>query len=91
MVNVETDRERIQAFEGPGDPPALRSHGSFTVRRIASNAVGIERTFPFNSWRVDKVEVTRPRPLRPREALLPARPHGLRGQGEGSAAGHAEG
>jgi large subunit ribosomal protein L19 len=33
--------------------------GSFTVRRIASNAVGVERTFPFNGARIDKVEVTR--------------------------------
>ncbi|HID89194.1 MAG TPA: 50S ribosomal protein L19, partial [Anaerolineae bacterium] len=32
---------------------------SFTVRRIASHGIGVERTFPFYSPRIEKVEVTR--------------------------------
>jgi large subunit ribosomal protein L19 len=56
---VEGDRERIQAFEGLVIRVRKGADGSFTVRRIASNAVGVERTFPFNGSRIDKVEVTR--------------------------------
>ncbi|MEZ4503202.1 MAG: 50S ribosomal protein L19 [Dehalococcoidia bacterium] len=55
---VEGNRERLQPFEGVvikvTDGPA----GAYTVRRIASG-VGVERTFPFNSPRVDNVEVKR--------------------------------
>jgi len=56
---VEGTRERIQAFEGM----VMRiRHGStggnFTVRRVA-HGVGVERTFLFNSPRVEKVEVKR--------------------------------
>ena len=58
---VEGDRERIQDFEGV----VIRVRagragkaGNFTVRRMASG-VGVERTFPMNSARVDGVEVTR--------------------------------
>jgi len=56
---VEGDRERIQAFEGIVIRVKNGVPGSFTVRRIASNAVGVERTFPFNGSRVEKVEITR--------------------------------
>ncbi len=56
---VEGDKERIQVFHGT----VIRVRGSgaganFTVRRIASHGIGVERTFPFHSTRVDKVEVT---------------------------------
>ena len=56
---VEGTRERIQVFEGvvikrKGD--GLRE--TFTVRRV-SNGVGVERTFPIHSPRVDKIEVAR--------------------------------
>ncbi len=56
---VEGDRERIQVFEGA--VIRKRSAGSssnFTVRRV-SHDVGVERTFPIYSPRVDKVEVVR--------------------------------
>jgi len=56
---VEGGRERIQAFEGV--VIARRGSGiseSFTVRRI-SHAVGVERTFPIHSPRVDSIEVIR--------------------------------
>ncbi|MFC3040310.1 50S ribosomal protein L19 [Virgibacillus xinjiangensis] len=56
---VEGTRERIQVFEGV---VIKRQNGgiseTFTVRKI-SYGVGVERTFPLHSPRVDKIEVTR--------------------------------
>ena len=57
---VEGQRERVQVFQGT----VIRVRGSgasatFTVRRIASHGIGVERTFLLHSPRVDKVEVTR--------------------------------
>ena len=56
---VEGTRERLQAFEGL---VIGRSGGSsretFTVRRI-SYGIGVERTFPVHSPRVEKIEVVR--------------------------------
>lgn len=57
---VEGTRERIQVFEGV----VIRRRGggineNFTVRRIASHSVGVERTFLVHSPRIDKVEVVR--------------------------------
>lgn len=57
---VEGGKERIQVFQGV--VIRLRSGGNdanFTVRRIASHGVGVERTFLFKSPRIDKIEVTR--------------------------------
>jgi large subunit ribosomal protein L19 len=57
---VEGDRERVQVFQGT--IIRLRSGGinaNFTVRRVASDNVGVERTFPIHSPRVEKVEVIR--------------------------------
>ena len=56
---VEGEKERLQAFEGV----VIRRRGggtgaSFTVRRI-SYGVGVERTFPLHSPRIDKVQVTK--------------------------------
>lgn len=56
----EGDRERIQEFKGT--VIRLRKSGNeatFTVRRIASNGIGVERTFPLRSPRIDKVVVER--------------------------------
>jgi large subunit ribosomal protein L19 len=54
---VEGDKERIQVYEGL---VTARKNGSiretFTVRRI-SFGVGVERTFPLHSPRIDRVEV----------------------------------
>lgn len=54
---VEGDKERVQLFEGVC---IRRSGGSvretFTVRKT-SYGVGVERTFPLHSPRVDKIEV----------------------------------
>jgi large subunit ribosomal protein L19 len=57
---VEGARERTQVFEGV----VMRKRGgginaSFTVRRIASHGIGVERTFLLNSPRVEKIEVVR--------------------------------
>ncbi len=57
---VEGDRERIQIFQGL--VIRLRKGGNeanFTVRRIASHGVGVERTFLLKSPRVDKIEIVR--------------------------------
>ncbi len=56
---VEGEKERTQLFEGI----VIRKRGeggraSFTVRRI-SYGVGVERTFPLHSPRIDKIEVVR--------------------------------
>lgn len=56
----EGTRERIQEFKGT--IIRLRKGGqdaNFTVRRVASNGVGVERTFLLRSPRVDKVVVER--------------------------------
>jgi len=56
---VEGSRERLQAFEGV---VISRKGGglseTFTVRRV-SYGVGVERTFPIHSPRVDRIEVVR--------------------------------
>lgn len=56
---VEGGRERIQVFEGV----VIKRRGggmreTFTVRRI-SYGVGVERTFPIHSPRIDRIEVVR--------------------------------
>lgn len=56
---VEGGRERIQVFEGV----VIKRRGggmreTFTVRRI-SYGVGVERTLPLHSPRIDKIEVIR--------------------------------
>jgi large subunit ribosomal protein L19 len=56
---VEGDKERIQIFSGV--VIGKRGGGlneTFTVRRI-SYGEGVERVFPLNSPRVDKIEVER--------------------------------
>src|SRR5919206_1016194 len=57
---VEGTRERVQIFEGV--VIRRRAGGineNFTVRRIASHGIGVERAFLIHSPRIDKIEVTR--------------------------------
>jgi len=57
---VEGDRERVQVFQGVVIRTRKGGAGaSFTVRRIASHGIGVERTFLYHSPRVEKVDVTR--------------------------------
>ena len=56
---VEGNRERLQNFEGI----VIKMQGggirkAFTVRRI-SYGVGVERTFPYHSPRIGRIEVVR--------------------------------
>jgi large subunit ribosomal protein L19 len=56
---VEGTRERVQLYEGT----VIKIQGSgarktFTVRRL-SYGVGVERTFPIHSPRIEKLVVTR--------------------------------
>ena len=56
----EGDRQRVQEFRGT----VIRTrrggnNASFTVRRVASHGVGVERTFLLRSPRIEKVEVSR--------------------------------
>ncbi|MDR1358181.1 MAG: 50S ribosomal protein L19 [Coriobacteriales bacterium] len=56
---TEGNRERIQVFQGD----VIRKHGAsnretFTVRKI-SFSVGVERTFPVHSPKIDRIEVVR--------------------------------
>ena len=57
---VEGNKERIQEFKGT--IIRLRKGGNdanFTVRRLASHGIGVERTFLLRSPRIEKVEVFR--------------------------------
>ena len=56
---IEGHKERIQAYEGI---VIARKHGglreTFTVRRISSG-IGVERTFPLHSPKIDSIVVVR--------------------------------
>jgi large subunit ribosomal protein L19 len=56
----EGNNERVQEFRGT----VIRKRGggnnaNFTVRRVASNGIGVERTFLMHSPRLEKVVVER--------------------------------
>ncbi|MBP6468979.1 MAG: 50S ribosomal protein L19 [Chloroflexi bacterium] len=59
-INVGERNERIQVVRGI--VIRLRKGGinqNFTVRRIAANGIGVERTFLMQSPRIEKIEVHR--------------------------------
>lgn len=61
---VEGDRERIQVFQGmvirmrQGDGTS-GNNANFTVRRVATHGIAVERTFLMRSPRIEKIEVLR--------------------------------
>ena len=56
---VEGNRERIQMFEGVViDRKSSGVRETFTVRRV-SYGIGVERTFPVHSPRLEKIDVVR--------------------------------
>jgi large subunit ribosomal protein L19 len=59
-INVGERNERVQLVRGV--IIRLRNSGNnrnFTIRRIASNGIGVERTFLVRSPRIEKIEVHR--------------------------------
>ena len=64
-INVGERNERIQIVRGT--VIRLRNSGNnrnFTVRRIAANGIGVERTFLLNSPRISKIEIHRQAQIR---------------------------
>lgn len=73
---VEGTRERVQLFEGV----VLKRRGSgvsatYTVRKMSSG-VGVERTFPLHTPRVEKIEVIRQGRVRRAKLLYLRERHG---------------
>ena len=59
MRIVEGEKQRIQVFQGDVIRRQGESvRGTFTVRKI-SFSIGVERTFPVHSPKIEKIEVTR--------------------------------
>jgi len=58
---VEGERERIQLVRGivMRIRRGAGANANFTVRRIAAHGIGVERTFPLHSPRIEKIEVLR--------------------------------
>ncbi len=57
---IEGNKSRVQVFHGT----VIRDSGNgqnrtFTVRRVASHGIGVERTFLYKSPRIEKIEIVR--------------------------------
>ena len=57
---TEGEKTRVQPFEGVVIGMRKRGNrGSFVVRKVSYGGIGVERTFPFFSPAIEKVEVLR--------------------------------
>ena len=58
QVIKEGEKERLQMFKG--DVISAHKNGiasTYTVRKIASNGIGVEKIFPYHSKNVDSIKV----------------------------------
>jgi large subunit ribosomal protein L19 len=58
---VEGDRERIQLVRGTvmRIRQGAGANANFTVRRVWAHGIGVERTFPTHSPRIERIDVRR--------------------------------
>ncbi|MCX5922279.1 MAG: 50S ribosomal protein L19 [Candidatus Dependentiae bacterium] len=57
---IEGDKKRLQIFEG--DVIAIHNNGvssTFTIRKISTNSVAVERIFPYYSPKIESIKFVR--------------------------------